>query len=178
MVTHYQDAYKIAYLIKKYPNQKLEDILSLLEMPQIDINCGIWKAVELSLIDEPIEGKPLVSHMTLDDTIDIFDEYMNNFVETIHYAFKQLAKVETDFEEFKLKMWCKGYTNHDILIAINLLLDTGVIAKYSLLTKGIDGKDEEYMFYTLTENKSHEWGRKQFKVEAPVKMKKEKTTLH
>lgn len=178
MVDYEYDARKIAYLIKKYPNHKLEEIISLLEMPQININCAIWKAVELSLMDEPQEGKPLVSHFELDAKVEQFDKYVTVLAETMHYAFNQLAKVDADFEENKLMLWSKGYANHDILIAINLLLDTQVISKYSLVTKGIDGKNEEYLFYTLVGNRSYEWGRKQFKVEAPIKLKTESKRKH
>lgn len=174
MVDYQQDAYKIAYLITKYPNHKLEDILSLLEMPQININAAIWKAVELSLIDEPEQGKIPVSYFELEDKLRIFDEYVTELVGIIHYAFKQLARKETDFEEFQLMTWCKGYANHNILIALNLLLDKGIIAKYSLLTKMLDNKSEEFMFYTLAENKDKEWGRKQFKIEKDVKTKSKK----
>lgn len=163
------NAYKLAYLIKSYPekpfrstydeNREIEEqgVMDMLGMPALDINTATWKAQELGLVgnvDLETGKLPLLKEPEEWN----FGEGQTNFQEAIMYGFRKLAEKESDLEEYSLQAWLSGYPPHDIFIAVKYLLETNQLAEYE-----IEDGENKYLFYTLYENREQFWGRKQFK---------------
>lgn len=159
------NAHKLTFLVEQYPGHKLADVILLLELPAIEINCAVWLAVQLELVTEPGEKTGIIELISPPEEYDFGDE-VADLKDMILYSFQQLAKKETDLEENYLSQWTTGYPSHDVIIAMKLLIDERSLAEYELP----DGK-EIYKFYTLYENMEQLWGRKQFKKD-PIKKKK------
>lgn len=157
MSTILENSHKIAYLIQQYPEHKLEQIIGLVQLPAIDINVAIWTAIDNGLISEPDQETGKSTFLKAPKKWQ-FGDTVDPLKETLIYAFKNLAKKESDIEENYLNGWLQGYTPHDELIAMKQLLNDQVFAEYM-----IEDGDSQYTFYTLYENRDKLWGRSQFK---------------
>lgn len=158
-----ENAHKVTFLIQQYPEHTLEQIISILQLPAIDINSAIWCAVNEGFIEEPgsageLALKTVPKKWNFGNTVD-------ELRDAIAYSFAELATKEKDLEENYLGNWTLGYNSHDVLIAMKQLLNDKVLAEYQL-TDPEDLKST-YTFYTLWENSEQMWGRKSFK-NAPV----------
>lgn len=153
-----QDANKIAYLIKSYPEKTVPEIIGMFQMPAVTINCAIWAAVELGFIEEMDQENQHCKLLKPPSPWD-FGKDVQELEDQLTYAFEKLNAEEKDMEENYLASWTRGYFAHDILIATKQLLEDGVLHEYQ-----IEDGDSNYIFYTLTENAGKNWGAKQFKV--------------
>lgn len=152
-----ENAHKVAYLVEQYPEHTLTQILGLLQLSSIDKNAAVWTARDLGLISEPDpETKRVALLEKPKQWVFGQDEY--DLEQLILFAFRQLAKQETDLEEVYLANWTYGYPAHDVLVAEKRLTECGLLATYV-----IEDSDSTYTFFTLNENKDKLWGRKQFK---------------
>lgn len=169
-----ENAHKVTYLVKTYPKKTFKDVLdekgqvidngivSLLAMPAIDINSAIWCAQGYGWLGEP-DPETDIMPLLGEPSEWKFGDSLDRLKETILYAFSELAKKETDLEEFHITQWLAGYPTQDMLIAMKHLLETKHLAEYELT----DPKDKKstYKFYSLFENGEQMWGRKSFKVQ-------------
>lgn len=150
------NANKFTYLVKQYPEHKLEQLVSLLSTPAIDINTAVWYAVELGFVAEPDKKTGKVELLKQPDSWDFGPDY-GALEDMLLYAFQQTAKQKTDLEENYVSNWTLGHPSHDVMIAMLRLLEDERIAKYV-----IEDGENPYTFYTLFENRKKLWGRKQF----------------
>lgn len=154
------NAHKFALLAKMYPDKPLEEILKLwTNTPGVDINTAIWHAVTLGLVQDPVAGKPVV-FVTAPDQWE-FGQAVEDLRFELMYALHKMAEKEQDMDENFLGNWTLGYMPHDIMIAVDSLLDEKKLTRYTL-TDPNDLKST-YTFYTLYENGEQMWGRKFFK---------------
>lgn len=161
VVKHYDELTKrFPELVENFPDNQLQQILSVFTMPSIDVNAAIWKAAELELTTLPDKDSGQVSFIKTPETWVLGDN-VDTLANTLSYAFNQLGERESDLEEQMVNDWLMGYIGHDAFIALNLLLDNHVLATYELT----DPKDlkSTYTFYTSYENSEQMWGRKMFK---------------
>lgn len=158
-----ENANKVAFLVKQYPDHTLTQIIGLLGMPSIEINTAIWKATELGYITELDTETQKVALGPNAPEVFEFGDTVNELMEMITFSFGELAKKEQDLEENYVSNWTMGYASHDVLIALAHLVNTRVLATYDLT----DPKDTEstYTFFSLYENGEQMWGKKQFKQE-------------
>lgn len=167
------NAMKVAYLVKKYPEHSVAQIIELLAMPAIEINTAMWEATDqdwindpdLAKVDGPLGPKTPPEHWD-------FGTELNELMDMILYSFRRLARKEHDLEENYLSNWTMGYKAMDVMIAMSVLLERGHLGTYQLT----DPKDKEsvYTFYTLAGNVDKQWGRANFKVQ-PKKTEVAKT---
>jgi len=151
------NAAKVTFLVREYPDHTLAQIIEMLSMPAININTAIWHAQELGYISEPDEETGKVVPLTTPATWE-FGEAIKNLEAMLIYSFRQLAKKETDLEEQYLSNWTAGYPPHDVLIALKDLENQGILVQYQ-----IEDGENKYVFFTLAENRGKLWGQKQFK---------------
>lgn len=160
--TRLSNAHKVAFLVKRYPDKMLSEIVEQLAMPAIEINTAIWTAVELGLIAEPSQVEDHVGEMKFLKAPKKwqFGAAVDNLLDMLEYSFKELAKTERDLDEVYVSNWTLGYDSHDVIIAVGYLLDTKVLAQYELT----DPKDlkSTYTFTTGYDSREQMWGRKYF----------------
>lgn len=151
------NAAKVTFLVREYPDHTLGQIIELLGMPAININTAIWYAQEQGWISEPDEETGKVTLLNEPTTWE-FGDSTNNLEAMLVYSFNQLVKKETDLEETYLSNWTAGYPSHDVLIALKDLENQGILVQYQL-----EDGENKYVFFTLAENRDKLWGQKQFK---------------
>lgn len=177
-----KNAHKIAYIAYSFKDLNLFQIVNLLHMPGVDINAAIWYAQEIGLIELKLlsDGKYGNDIEKVNAPTEwVFGDDINDLTESILYCVTNLAKDEVDIEEKAMDQWLAGYPHQDILVAIQLLLESEALSKYVINDKDEKGTDNKYSFYTLTENKDKQWGKKQFKVDpTESKGKKKGQTVH
>lgn len=158
----HENAQKVTYLVRKYPEKTVSQIIELMPMPAVDINSGIWKAIELGYISDM---DPETQKFTFLKQPEVwqFGKDVDDLAEKILFALGWLnSQKEEDMEEVYFGNWNAGKLAHDVMIATSVLIEGKKIATYEV----DDGTEEEpnvYLFYTLYENAEQEWGRKQFK---------------
>lgn len=171
------NAHKFAFFVETYPEHTVAQIIAILEMPAIDINCAIWAATELGIISEPDKETNMTAILKKPEVWN-FGKVEADLEDALLYSFQQLAKKETDLEENYLSQWTGGYTSHDVMIALKQLINDEQIASYeledTLTMKGKNGEPNIYTFFTLYENRDKQWGAKQFK-QSPIPPKKDDT---
>lgn len=174
MVTHKmrENAHKITFLVEQYPEHTTTQIISLLELPAIDINAAFWTAQELGFLSEPEDDNVKLLKRPRDWH---FGDAQRDLQHEILYIFEQLAKKETDLEENFISQWTQGYPAHDVMISLKQLVNEKKLGQYTLEDQRIDEKAEpvfnedgkpemdEYVFFSLYENSEQMWGIKQFK---------------
>lgn len=180
MATDYitENAHKLAYLAKSYPEMPLDDIRQIVAWTLLDYNNAIWRAKELELISveqRSVEQKaphPTKKNKFVTEMVDVpfavfvdaplewsFGTLQDDLQSSIKYMFTQLEAKEDDLEEHYLNSYLQGYPPREHLIAVQYLLETGVLHEYM-----IEDNDNPYLFYTLKKNAGKNWGQKQFKV--------------
>lgn len=177
------NALKIAYLAKCYPDHTLSELIELFQLSAMDINVAIWQAQDLGMME--LGDKDQRPTVTLPGVVE-FDSEVNDLQEMLTYAFGKLNAEQNDMEEVTLTQWLRGYPSHNIFIALNELLRKNVLTKYELTDTDPEGNPVTYTFFTLTGNEVHEWGKKQFRhepkapevKEEPVKPVKQTPTTH
>lgn len=152
-----ENANKVVYLAEQYPEHNLTQLISLLQLPAIDINNAVWAAIDMGWLTEPDKKTKRVEVLQRPEPY-YFGESVDDLQDILLYAFERLGKQETDLEEYSLSQWVQGYPSHDVLIAMRLLLDGKKLHEYM-----IEDGENNYTFYTLYENKDKVWGSKQFK---------------
>lgn len=162
-------AHKVTYLVNIYPEKNLGELITLIQLPAIQINAGIWAAQELGYISEPDVETGMVKLLSEPDPYE-FGEHETELETSLVYCFSKLLPKEQDMEENYLSSWTNGYGSHDVIIAMKRLLTSHVLAEYE-----IEDGENVYKFYTNYETREQEWGRKQFKSDPKApKNKKEK----
>lgn len=173
-----ENAHKLAYLVKCYPEMPLDDIRQLLSWTLLDYNNAIWRAKELDLITveqrsveqkapHPTKKNKFVTEMTeVPFAVFVsapkewnFGTLQDDLQDSIQYMFTKLGAEEKDLEEHYLNSYLQGYPPREHLIAIQYLLETGILHEYL-----IEDNDNPYLFYTLKQYAGKNWGQKQFKV--------------
>lgn len=155
------NANKIAYLVKCYPEKNAQQILGLIaQMPDLEANAGLWFAQELGWLSElDKDGK-----FTLLNQPEqwMFGDDVDTLEDIAMYAFRKLAKNETDLEEYQFNEWFDAYYAHDVFVVTNKLLEDKVIATYEIEDTDAEGVVNTYTFYTTYENSEMRWGEKAF----------------
>lgn len=152
-----ENAHKITYLVKSYPEHKVADVVGLLALPGIDINTAIWRAQEEGFLAEPDTEKQTMALLKEPAKYE-FGQSVEVLKDMLIASFTALAKKETDLEEQQLSIWMQGHPAHDCLIALKVLEEEKKLAQYA-----IEDGDSTYVFFTLYKNKGKQWGRSQFK---------------
>lgn len=171
-----ESAHKFVYLVRAYPEKTMDQVIQLFQMPQIDINCAIWVAIENGWLDtyeaegdipvrDPKTGQvleikrgPCIYGKVVENPEWAFGEVVDEIEHLLEYMFDNLTKKEDDVEENYLGAQMSGYSAHDTLIAVKHLLETEVMHEYE-----IEDGENAYIFYTLKANAGKNWGKKQFK---------------
>lgn len=159
-----ENAHKLVFLVEQYPEHTITQLMAMLQMPAVDINCAFWAAEELGFISEPVKETGEVKLLETPKEWK-FGDVQEELQAMIIYSFNKLAHKEEDLEETYLQNWLNGYSTHDVFVALKTLLNKRILGEYQLT----DPNDLEstYTFYSLFPNTEQLWGRKQFKV-APV----------
>jgi len=169
-----QDAKKVAYLCKCYPDKKLHEIIGMIMMPNIAKDCALWQAERMGYVS--IDAKKDKIELLAKEITPDMDDNLEAVMNRIEFGVTRQNSIEQDIDEEMFLQWLQGYMPQDTLIAINLLMEQGVISNYNIL-EGRGGKNV-YTFYTLPKNEVNEWGRKNFpKKNGLVVRPKSKLTL-
>lgn len=166
MASMTENAHKIAFLVEQYPKHKMSQIIDLLQMPLLDVNAGIWTAIELGLF---VLDKDNVKLLEKSPEGKWFGKDVEELEEKILYCLTQANKGQSDLEEHTFGSWVSGYPAHNVLIAMRRLINQHLVAEYV-----IDDGENKYTFFTLYENRDEKWGRKQFKTDPLAKKEKKK----
>jgi hypothetical protein len=154
----YENAHKVGFLCELFPEHKVAQIIDLLQMPAIDINCALWSAIDLKIIEAPDKKTGNIKFLGEPATGWNFGDTQRDLQTTILYAFETLAKEETDLEETYLSNYLSGYSTQDTMIAVKRL-----IADKKLVEYAIEDGENTYQFFTLYQNREQLWGQKQFR---------------
>lgn len=170
------NAHKIAFVMKHYPEKKLPDMITLLELPAIDINSAIWLAEAKGYISHPDQEKGMLQYLADPEDGWDFGQPVNDLRMSIVFCLATLASKETDLEEFFISKWTMGYPVIDVLVSMKSLLVEGTLGEYEIKDHRVDEKGNQmfaedevtpimdnYIFYTLAENVDKRWGEKDFK---------------
>lgn len=160
-----ENANKLTFLVKEFPEKDVEQILDLLQMPPIQSNAGFWLAQELGWLSPVKDSK--ISFVKAPDSW-AFGDITMGLIDQIEYCFHRLSKDETDLEEKWLTDWLTGYPPQEIVLSMHYLLDQKILAEYEIVDHNAKLGDSTYKFYTLFENLEQQWGRKQFKVDPSI----------
>lgn len=166
VTTVINDAKKVAYLVETYPEKDLDDIVAILSMPNIAKDCALWEAELQGWIALDKEKRGIKYLGERKSIVPNEDDSTLNIKSRVLYLLRHENGRQYDIDEFTLLSWLTGYLPHDILIAINTMVDDKVIAHYNIVDK-----ENTYDFYTLPENVSNAWGKKNFKKKAGLKTK-------
>ena len=158
-----ENANKLAYLRKIYPELESSDIMKLLQVSGMDQNAAVWLAEELGFITVD----KVTSEMAFSIEPDTwqFGTAVETLEESITYCFQQLAKREVDLDERFLTDWLIGVPPQDSLVATQHLVEKRVLFEYELTDETPKTGKSAYKFYTLYENSEMQWGKKNFKKE-------------
>lgn len=170
------NAHKITFIMQQYPEKKLPDLLTLLAMPAIDINSGLWAAEDLGYITQVDKDTGVLAFASEPENGWDFGQSVVDLKGELLYCMGVLARRQADLEEFFISKWTQGYPVADVLVAVKSLLVNNQLVEYELQDHRIDEKghkmfeeDENtpimdtYIFYTLPENAAHQWGKLSFK---------------
>lgn len=162
------NANKFTYLAKAYPEKTVAELVKLLQLLAIDMNCAIWLALELKWVS--VVDRPTYDPKTEQDIVLQYIEVINQpktwdfgadeqeLESALEYMFEKLNADEKDVEENYLNNIVAGYPPRDIIIAVKRLIEDGVLHEYQ-----IEDSENNYIFYTLKKNAGKNWGAKQFK---------------
>ena len=155
------DARKVAYLTATYPKKSLQQILEMFNTwPAINKDCAVWEAVSQGWVEVSKKGGNIT--LTADEVpVPHVDELITIIQSRLLYWMKHQAAMERDLDDSVMVELIAGFPVHDLIIAINLMLDDLIIENYTI-TEGKKGENV-YTVWTLPENRSKEWGRKHFK---------------
>lgn len=167
------DVHKAVFICNEYQDKTIREVASLLEMSALDINNALWRAEDLGNITVVEQRTFTINKLPAKWE---FGEDVELLHDQIKYTFNHMARSEADIEETYLSNMTRGYPAQDVLIAIKQLIAEGVITAYTLTNqtampqskkaKGRGDKaktvEDTYTFYTLVENVSKGWGKKQF----------------
>jgi len=161
------DARKVAYLVYLYPKKGLQQIAELMSMPPIAKDCAIIEASRQGWV-EISKKKGQLTLTTEEIPEPTFDDMMVMIRDRVRFIIKHHNSEEQDIDEVVLLQMLVGYPVQDILITLNLMLDEGTIANYTIA----EGKKGEnvYTFWTMPENVGKEWGRKRFPDQSTLKV--------
>lgn len=170
------NAHKITFVMKHYPDKKLPDLLTLMAMPAVDINSALWAAEDLGYITQPNKKTGELAFKAEPKDGWDFGQSVKDLQGSLLYCMSVLARTQSDLEEFFISKWTAGYPVIDVLVAMKSLLVTNRVTEYELQDQRRDEKghlmfeeDENtplmdtYIFYTLPENAAHQWGKLSFK---------------
>lgn len=169
-------AHKITFIMQQYPEKKLPDLLTLLAMPAVDINSGLWAAEDLGYITQPNKKTGELAFKSEPADGWDFGQSVSDLKGALVYCMGVLARRQSDLEEFFISKWTAGYPVVDVLVAMKSLLVNGHVVEYELQDQRRDEKGhvmfaedentplmDNYIFYTLPENAAHQWGKLSFK---------------
>lgn len=164
----FENANKLTYLFKSYPEHNMPAILGMLVgMPEVDANAAIWYAQNAGWLSTADHETKVISVLKTPETWNFGDD-VANLEEAIIYGLTELAKKEADMEEWSYGQWIKGYLPYDCLIASKHLEETNQMSQYDVDTVDKDGAHSVYTFFTLYDNREQLWGHKQLKAESIV----------
>lgn len=169
-----ENANKIAFLVQQYPKHTMAMVIKLLEMPPIDINVGIWAAIDMGFIAEPDTKTDYAEFLREPVKGWSFGERTVHLENSVVYAARTLAAKAQDLEEFYITQWAMGFPSHEVMVALLHLVSSKRLVRYTIDDFDEDGNPNVYTFYTLPENSEQEWGRKEFKVDPAKKTKKKR----
>ena len=158
-----ENMHKFVYLANEYKGAKLQKMFEMFQMPLVDFNAAVWLAEDLGYIEieKRAKSEDRVKVLALPETFE-FGQRVRDLTNTLTYIFNRLAKDKTDLTEDELNSWMVGYPTHDQLVAMKVLINKGVLEDYIVTTRTLKGATDNYTFYSLAENASKRWGRKQF----------------
>lgn len=158
-------AHKIWFLANEFPGKKIDHVIEIMQLPILEINNAIHLLEQEGALHVDKKTRRY-DVLTVPDAWD-FGTGVDNIKQGLTFAFlTYLQEQEDDLEENYLSNWLVGYSTHDALIAVRVLLNTGMLAEYKLNSP----KEGEYKFFTAARNLDKEWGRKQFKKPEKVKV--------
>lgn len=177
-------ARQIAGVSLFYPKKNIKDIANIFVCPAIQFNAGVGVAIDKGWIDlDKTTGE--VSTTPVFELDFVLSNEVNDIRNLILVSMEQLAVEEADIEDNYLSNFLAGFPSQDIICAVESLIREGKLCKYTLTNqieieptkkqkqKGKKARveTEDYIFYTLPENLSHRWGKKQFADEDRVTLK-------
>lgn len=170
-----ENAHKLTYMLYCYPKKTIMEIINFFQLPPVHINAAIWKAEDMGYISKADSETGMVEILSAPEPFE-FGDTTNELMELLKYCFQKLSVDEKDLEENYLNQWLAGYGSHDHIVAMKYLLNTGVLAEYTVDDTQMDEKGRpvldkktkepvvnEYVFYTLAGNEDHRWGERRFK---------------
>jgi hypothetical protein len=159
--TMIENANKLAYLKKLYPELETDELLKLMQVSGAEKNAAIWLGQELGFLSTDVSKNEI--ELGTPPEVWQFGKDVEILQQVIHYCFEQLAKRETDLDEHFLTDWLAGYPPQNSLVAVGQLVEDRVLFEYELTDDNPKTGKSVYKFYTLFENSEMQWGKKNFK---------------
>lgn len=172
---------KLVFLATQYADKTIQELSSLFAMSIFEINTAIWQAQDEGFLY--VDKKTGLYKIEKTPEVWEFGIEVEEIMHTILYTFQKLAEEENDLGDHDLSKWASGWLNHDVAVAMKMLLEEHKLAEYEItdvmtlepskkgLKRGKEPKviEDTYTFYSLYENAEQEWGRKQFKDASKLK---------
>lgn len=151
----------VPYLLKILDTDKISELMAVIDLPPIDANLAIWdaeKAGQIEINEEKGLVRALVEPEQSFDSdlasklLRVMQKYQS---EEINVSLGYLTKLMKDPET------TLGYGNHEFLMALQYLIDSGQIEKDVISVPEIKGKRpfHKFVFLQFPDNPNDDWNR-------------------
>lgn len=152
----------VLYLLKCLDSKKLSDLTAAMDMPPIDLNLTIWKAIDDGDI-EIDEEKDRVKALK-----DAEAWHNPDLASKLIRVFQHYADNEANITRGKLSSYMKdpmtghGYPIHEFVMTLQYLIDQGTIEEQVISVPEIKNKRpyHRFVFLCLPGNDNEEWNSK------------------
>lgn len=151
----------VLYLLKILETEKLSEFVANIDLAPLDMNLAIWGAIDAGEIKIDEEKDQIKA---LKDAEPSADPDLQN---KLSRAIQHYAKNETNITRGRLNGYIKdpasghGYAWHEYLMALQQLIDTGVVVQDTIdVPKSKKRPAHKFAFLGLPENDNAEWNAK------------------
>lgn len=148
----------IPYLLKILDTNKIQELVSNIDLPPIDINLAIWDAVKAEQV-EVDENKGTIRAL-VEPEITFNSDLASKLLRVIqHYASKEINVTRGTLNGvIKDPNTDRGYAWHEYLMALNYLIESGQVLELEVsVPKTKDRPYHKFVFLGLEGNDNEEW---------------------
>lgn len=178
MVNIRELAQKIVFISLKYPKHNLTQIVVLLKgYKGADIDLAIYYAQDKGWIEVTDTGKvdenkfPIKSIRVSKIIPFKFGKDSEEMKGRVLLIMDQVAKDNRDVEEYPLTAFFNEFPACDLLIAIQELLNEGMITSYGITDDSNEFGKSDYTYYSLAKNNGKFLGKNDFKDQSKITVK-------
>lgn len=148
----------IPYLLKILDTNKIQELVSNIDLPPIDINLAIWDSVKNGEIE--IDEKKAIIRVLKEPEVTFDSDLANKLLRVIqHYATQEINVTRGTLNGvIKDPQTDRGYPWHEYLMALNYLIESGQIIEEEVsVPKTKTRPYHKFVFLCLPDNDNQEW---------------------